>query len=182
MIDGYRYAVQLLFDGPSERLIKSMIDELRSLGLVNESFVKPTYQPHLSLAAFREMDQVFAEDAVDRLASEFTPFELQFTHLQTFSAEVEAVCLGIHVTPGLRSIHQGTHQLFAGRPEASWHYYLSDAWTPHCGLLIDTDKSKIAAGVRHLEGRDLPCLVAETVCMTGFKEKIERGLRSPTTH
>ena len=172
MIDGYRYAVQLLFDSPSERVIESAIDDLRSLGLVNPTFIGPKYQPHLSLAVFREMDKAFAAQLIELLAREFTAFELQFTHLQTFSAEVEVLSLGLDINDKLRDIHRRLHQLFQGRPESCWEYYLPNKWIPHCGLLVDTDKENIQLGRHHLQQGNLPCVLARRICMTGFTEQL----------
>lgn len=135
----YRYALQLLLDPATEDSIGEFIETLRVRGLVNGRYIPSHYQPHLSLAVFKEMDESYGRRILPLLAEGELPIPLNFVSLGVFRGRRKVLYLGPVFSSRLWSLHVKVLEHFDNRPEQNWELYNRDVWVPHCALLIDEE-------------------------------------------
>lgn len=179
-IGDYKHSIQLFFDDESENLISSYINEFRSNSLLNEDFINERYKPHISLAVYRELEAEYSDRVLQKLVARFTQFQLKFSHIGIFSAELKVLYLGPTFSTALRDIHCLLHAQYRERPEICWDYYLTDNWVPHCGIMIDKKSENITQGMRLLMSKTLPQVRVTSLAVTGFPQKISYAFKAKT--
>lgn len=168
----FNFAIQLLLDKKTEETITKFIDILRQEGLVNEQFIKPDYQPHISLAVFKEMDESYARKILPKLGKGSPRLPLDFVTLGIFRGPKKVLYLGPVFSSGLWNIHVKILDLFEKRPEKNWQLYHRDSWVPHCALLIDESWEKLNKAL-HLAAEFKPDNpVADRILLAGFSEPL----------
>jgi hypothetical protein len=126
------FAIQLFVDPDSDRVVRSLWEEVARTGL--SKMRDSGNRPHVSLAIYRELDVSVCVSVLKVFAATHAPFTLFFESLGIFHAEKTVVFLAPIVSSALLDLHMEVHELLQGTGAFPAPYYLPGHWTPHCAL------------------------------------------------
>ena len=127
------FAIQLFVDPVSDRIVRSLWEEIASAGLF--AMRESGNRPHVSLAIYRELDVAFCANLLDVFAATHAPFALTIASLGMFHEEKTVVFLAPVASVVLLDLHREVHALLQGTGAFPAPYYLPGRWTPHCTLV-----------------------------------------------
>jgi 2'-5' RNA ligase len=126
------FAIQLFVDPVSDRIVRSLWEEIASAGLF--AMRDSGNRPHVSLAIYRELDVALCANLLEVFATTHAPFALTFASLGMFHEEQTVVFLAPVASVALLDLHKEVHMLLQGTGAFPALYYLPGRWTPHCAL------------------------------------------------
>lgn len=173
MTRDYRFTFQLFPDARTSAEISKLIERLRVSGLINEAFVPISYQPHLTLSAFAQLDKGFALATAADLAARYPEIPVAFTRTGQFTGSTNALYFSPSPSPALSEIHRDLHRKYKSRHEEPWHLYTPSEWVPHIGVVIDTDPTPVATAAKILGSHCLPAGQLTRIGVTGFGPAVE---------
>ena len=136
------FAVELYFDPASEARLTQVWHELAGLNL-SSFMLEVKARPHVSLAAFEELETKAAEAYLERFARSHLPLELNFASVASFPTELNVVFLAPVVTRTLLDLHDDFYtgwDLSWGTPKP---YYHPGNWVPHCTMAMEGPPERV---------------------------------------
>jgi 2'-5' RNA ligase len=128
------FGIELLFDGPTEKRIRSIWKKLEK-----NKVSTPLYRdnPHVTLAAFEKSDMASVERRCRTIARGFRALPACFESIGSFTRE-GVFFLAPVATADLLGLHQKIHEALRGLAKNSSRYYWPGVhWAPHCTLSMD---------------------------------------------
>ena len=149
------YAVELLLDPLAAEAVRALWERLAAAG-IPAPLKDMGVAPHITLAAYEELDPEAVQDAFRSFACEETPEPVTLTSVGTFPGDEGVVYLAPVVTRGLLALHAGFHERFADHVEAAYPHYLPGAWVPHVTLGLHLTPPQLAEAIALARTADLP--------------------------
>jgi 2'-5' RNA ligase len=165
-------AVELLFDGESERAVGRVWDAVRAVSGSSLLFDLRA-RPHVSLAVYPEGVRGPLERAVQGLRAPPLPFVL--SSAGTFPGDEGVAFLAPAVDDALLRLHREWHALAPG----GLPYYAPGAWVPHCtvGFRLAKVAPALAAAREALPIRGR----FESIALIEFDPDLKRPVRQLLT-
>ena len=125
------FAVELYFDRTTEAAVRMLRQEVYASGIA--PFVDALGdRPHVSLAAFHDLDVAATVPILQVFASEVPAFSVSLSAVGFFPTEEGVVFLTPTPTRALLGAHARLHQHLQHAGMWALPYYLPDNWVPHC--------------------------------------------------
>jgi 2'-5' RNA ligase len=135
------YVIELYLAEPEAEVIRQIWQELADIGLCG--LIDNHSRPHISLAAFQEVDRAAIAAQLDRFFKEHLLRPVTFDMLGFFPV-TRVLHAAPTVTPWLLELHAAFHQAVAGIVKGPSRYYLPGRWVPHCTLAFDIPPERVA--------------------------------------
>jgi 2'-5' RNA ligase len=126
-------AVEMYLDAEADGRVRSLWRTLAAAG-AGSHVENIGSAPHVSLAAFDEVDRSRAVSALSRFAESCHPLEVSFRRVETFETPERVIFLALAPDEELTAIHAELHGFLRALRLASLPLYLPGRWVPHCTL------------------------------------------------
>jgi len=137
------FAVELYFDGATERAVRDVRTALAGEG-VRAVLDELGDRPHISLAVASQLDGRSLEPHLRQLAANMTPFAITLDIVSTFATEEGVVFLAPVASEPLSRAHAALHRILAKLEIVSFPYYTAAQWTPHCTVAQGVEPHMLA--------------------------------------
>ena len=125
------FAVELYFDRTTEAAVRMLRQAVYASGIT--PFVDALGdRPHVSLAAFHDLDVAVTVPILQAFAAEVPPFRVSLSAVGFFPTAEGVVFLVPVPTQTLLAAHTRLYQSLEHAGMRTLPYYLPDNWVPHC--------------------------------------------------
>lgn len=141
------YAIELVFDDESQKIINNLRDELEKNGVHDEA-VKLN---HVSIGDYKTDNLEELKEKVIEFSKMIKPFELTLSSVGTFMTKENVIFLEPVMTEELLNIHKEFIKLMEGFDGILNPYYDIDKWMPHCTISIRLSDEELLKGMKVLK-------------------------------
>ena len=139
------YVILLNLDTVGAARVRQIQKRLEKAGL--GPAMSDAIPPHVTLAAFGQIEPDATIGALAAFFDERTPQPLQFDILATFP-ETGVLHAAPLVTAGLLALHADLHAALAPTTRNPYAYYRPDAWHPHCTVIEHLSREALSEAFR----------------------------------
>ena len=149
------YAVELLFDEESSKLIRRFWSQLDAEG-VSSHMVSSGHPPHISLAGCADLDFAQVSRIEELCRTVNNPGPITLSQISTFPGKEKVFFLGLTPSSELIEFHKNFHKICKDVLKEQNPHYLPASWIPHCTLAVGLDDSQISKFFTLTRGLNLP--------------------------
>jgi 2'-5' RNA ligase len=144
------FAVELYLDGQSEQRVRSL--QRIVADACADSYAAPgAAAPHLSVAAFDDVDHSRAIAALSRFVESCEPLTVSFDSIGTFETPERVIFLAPARDESLLAMHAEFHGFLRSMMLRSSALYVPGRWVPHCTLARRVPADALDAAIREAE-------------------------------
>jgi 2'-5' RNA ligase len=143
------YAINLYFDGKSERAIQHIWDELAK-DETSTYMVEIDSRPHITLTIYHDIDINDFEKRFTQFTNTTHSIEIKCNYIGVFPKNKGTVFLAPTMTDDLMKMHRDFHHLFEDYGNQEWDYYKSNCWFPHCTISNETSDEVVPEIIRRV--------------------------------
>ncbi len=130
------YAILGFLDPAAEDKVLALWQAVADAGLADNPHTEGL-RPHLTLAAYDELDVDKAEQALGPVVAQLSPCCLTLSHLGLFTGERHVVFVAPTVTSDLLLMHSSIHELCNKWGSNPYPHYVPGQWVPHATIGLD---------------------------------------------
>ncbi len=144
------FVLELHFDSPSEKVVKSLMQQLKEMGLPS-NLLEKSVAPHLTLLSSETMLHQDSLEKLDKWLEAQPSFSLTALSLSTFANQEGVLFLGILVNQSLLNLHKSVYDCVSQSHYSLNSYYVPGRWVPRITLATKYSKEQLAQAVKELE-------------------------------
>lgn len=143
------YSVELTLAATDTTALDKLCDRLEAEPGV-ETYRRLGQAPHISLAAYDEIDIERFGDAVAGFVRGIEPLHIHLGTLGVFRHERSVLFVAPVATSRLLQLHQDFHRAMAAFNNSCWDYYRPGNWVPHVTLAVNLAPAALAQAMEKL--------------------------------
>ena len=141
------YAIELVFDDESQKLISNIRKKLSDYGVHDEA-VKLN---HISIGDYKTDNIEELKNRVKNFSKTIKPFELSLVSVGTFMTNENVIFLEPIMTEKLIDVHKQFIDYMKDFDGELNQYYDIDKWMPHCTICIRLSDKELIKGMEILK-------------------------------
>jgi 2'-5' RNA ligase len=143
------YAVELLFDSKSEKIIYDIWKEIYEKGWCSY-LIESDSKPHITLAIYNKVNLEEFEKRLQDCYKDTPSFKLVLSSIGIFPQNLGTVFIAPAASSQLQEVHQKLYETFQDYRDQEYAYYRPGLWAPHCTISMDTDHETAIQIINHI--------------------------------